>query len=159
MPRVRKIRLPGGYVQYLVDGEMRYPVYAPPAEALSDAHLRFLGVALPEFVDQPLINATVFVNSREPAAPSVVDASASSLVFLLQSISFETVGDRTQIIVTAIWDQNSRDMSADDRLWLSQWSVSCHLIVIGKPIKTAKHSRSAKTARSLKGGKELELRD
>ena len=73
MPRVREIRLPGGYVQYLVDGEMHYPVYGPPADALSDAHLRFLGVALPEFVDQPVISATVFANIREPVGPDLAD--------------------------------------------------------------------------------------
>ena len=158
MPRVREIRLPGGYVQYLVDGEMHYPVYGPPAEALSDAHLRFLGVALPEFVDQPVISATVFVNFREPAGLDLADPRASSLLFLLQSISFETIGDRTQIIVTAIWNQHSRDISAGDRLWLSQCSVSCHLMVIGKPRKTAKHSIAGlKTRRSPKAGRELEI--
>jgi hypothetical protein len=143
------VELSNGYVQYLVHGPMNFPVFDPPAAALSDAHLRFLGVSLPDFVQEPVVNATVFVDAQKKGELHYGDPAFSSLVFLLQSISIEATEAGTQIIVTAVWDQTHKDMTVADKQWLAQWSVSCHMVVIGKPKKVG--AKSSRASRGSKG--------
>jgi hypothetical protein len=152
-PRVQAIPLAGGYVQYLVDGPMLYPVLVTsdegqPSDTLNDAHFRFLDVTLPDFADQPVVCATIFVDAEQKGGLRHGDPNYSSLIFLLQSIAIKTVDGRKQITVTAIWDRWHQGVTVDDKRWLSQWSVGCHLIVVGRP-----HRGGARHAAESKGSK------
>lgn len=107
---------------------------------------------LPDFADEPVLAATVFVDAVQKDQLHYGDPNFSGLVFLLQSISIRSLESKKQIIVTAIWDQSHDHMTAQDKLWLSQWSVRCHLMATGNPARrVAKGSAKAKPAKSAKG--------
>lgn len=137
-PWVRPIPLAEGYVQFLARGSMVHPVVLPqeedaPPETASDAHLRFFGVTLPAFVEQPVVSATVFVDAAQQDGIEPARRNPAGLVFVLQSISIAPRDDNTRIIVSAVWDRHHQGVSMADRRALSQCSVSCHLVVTGKP--------------------------